>query len=278
MADELKQPLYHSSAFPWDVVEQSGAIHAGSHDQAADMVHTSLGKRTPSAVGIRKGGTGGGDYHADDYSLRMIQPPDSVPNGGMNELNFQPGVAFHDVHLSDREANTAHLEHSREADYGRGGSIDQSAVNLKDTTPFRDEFQSERPDHPNTTFRDPVHERINPAIQALRDNKVLRYTNSIEGNGGTSYIVPNPDLNLRQFGAEPTPVAGKTYHQTPLPGIDLAAVKNKGPMDTAFEQHPEDPHISTLTFPPDFSRTRRGREPKPLATRPVVAPDHPRLF
>lgn len=258
------QPVYHGSAFPWSVVETSGAIHVGDHTQATDLTPKRGGE--PSPVLLRKGGTGGDSWAEPDVDgtrVRAFNPPPSVPNGGMNELSFNPGVGFHDVDASDIQANTAHLIHSREAGYARGGSIDQSSLNSQDLSPY-----AATPDENST----PRHQAVHSQLQALRENKVLRYANVMEGDGtGVSYVVPNPDVNLRQFGEEPKPVAGKSYHQTPLPGMDLAAVRNPGP----FDEHFDDGGPDHLSFgdrrAPNMSRIRK-RSMAPIKATTSAAP------
>jgi hypothetical protein len=115
-------------------------------------------------------------------------------------------------------------------------------------------------------------------VQALRENKVLRYANVMEGDGqGVSYVVPNPDVNLRQFGEEPKPVAGKEYHQTPLPGIDLAGVRNPGPFDEHFDDGGPDYVGLGDRRTPNMSRTRRRQSPGVETPAPQL-PTTERLF
>lgn len=273
---DASQPVYHGSAFPWSVAETAGAVHVGDHAQAMDMVPrkpnksvvsdalggariNSLNDSGPSPVLLRKGGKGGDTYterEDDGTKVRAFSPPPSVPNGGMTELSFNPGVGFHDVDVSDKTANTAHLLHARENDYARGGSIDQSAVASPDLSHYAQPF--DKHSTPGVLRHNATHENTYDALQALRENKVLRYANVMEGDGtGVSYVVPNPDLNLRQYGEEPKMVAGKEYHQTPLPGIDLAGVRNPGPFDEHFDDG--GPNYVSLgdRRAPNMSRTRR---------------------
>lgn len=294
------KPVYHGSAFPWDVVETAGAIHVGTHDQAMDLapkkpnlgiVQDALGGNKPvvtdfsknqngggPAVTLRKGGSGGGtqaeaanwDPNAPSTRTRAFRAPPSAPNGGITELSFNPGVGFHDVDVSDRVANTAHLAHSREAGYPRGGSIDESAHDWTEATLQKNINTPPTPDTPRAAAD------AYGAMQALRENKVLRYANTMEGDGqGVSYVVPNPDLNLRQYGEDPKPVAGKEYHQTPLPGIDLAAVKNPGPFHDEFHDGGPDHFGLGDVRKPNLSRTRRRNQTATATDRPREFKDEP---
>lgn len=266
------EPVYHGSAFPWSVVETSGAVHVGTHDQATDMTPVKPPQDKSSGgplILLRKGGSGSG-RHSHDDTQRAFRAPPSAPNGGITELSFNPGVGFHDVDVGDRQANSAHLAHSREAGYPRGGSIDESAY----------DWEADRFDRNTTTPPGPGVSRTAghtyEAAQALRENKVLRYANTMEGNGeGFSYVVPNPDLNLRQYGEAPKPVAGKSYHQTPLPGIDLAAVKNPGPFHEEFDDGGPDYVGFGDVRKPNMSRTLRRPAPQ-AAPQPSMVNE--RLF
>jgi hypothetical protein len=101
-----------------------------------------------------------------------------------HELAFSDHVQFHDDNLSDDLANEAHARFLEQ----KGMTPTKTVSDSRSTTPMSPMIRG-------------IHEsKLSAAVEALGQNKVLRYINVAEDRGSTSHIVPAPHMNLRQMG------------------------------------------------------------------------------
>lgn len=101
-----------------------------------------------------------------------------------HELQFSEHAQFHDDNLPDDLANEAHARF-----------LEQKGMSPTETV------RDSRASLPMSPMLRGIHEsKINAAVQALGQNKILRYRNEAEDRGSISHVVPAPHMNLRQMG------------------------------------------------------------------------------
>lgn len=95
--------------------------------------------------------------------------------------------------LSDEEANEAHRQFVEARNYPLHLTVKHSALPRRSVD-----------DHADGTVpayeTDAQKRRIQAAVQALSENKILQYENFAEDSGSLSYVVPSPHMNLRRKG------------------------------------------------------------------------------
>jgi hypothetical protein len=132
-------------------------------------------------------------YKTDDDDEPLYDGPEDVPN--VQRLAISPHAKIHPVTVPDDIANEAHAHFLQEKGHTVPTSINLSRSN-------------HGVDHP----------LVKSALNALRQNKVVPYTNNVETPDldydmmdneairyhTTSYMVPSPSLNMAQFGEKQT--------------------------------------------------------------------------
>lgn len=132
-------------------------------------------------------------YKTNDEGEPLYDEPEDVPN--VQRLAISPHAKIHRVTVPDDIANEAHAHFLQEKNLSVPTSISLSR-------------SSHGVDHP----------LVKSALNALRQNKIVPYSNNVETPDldydmmdnesiryhTTSYMVPSPSLNLAQFGEKQT--------------------------------------------------------------------------
>lgn len=115
-------------------------------------------------------------------------------------LHFSQFAEVHPERLTDEDANEAHRQFAE----ARNFPVEQG---IKDSSLYRQRVHTYVPGEIDSTVREvPVYDddehknKIQRAVAALGENKILQYENSVEDKGSTSYIVPSPHMNMREPG------------------------------------------------------------------------------
>lgn len=177
------------------------AIHVGDEESAKTMTKSHMfGTRHPEYEDVKKAGI---DFDEDDI-FDMEEAVDEAVSSKIKPFDFSKHAQFHDVTLTDPEANRAHSLFLQHHKLPVPSSVSSSATDL-----FSKNTMNE--------------ENVQNALQALKQNKILRYENTEdvefidhEGEPSLSYVVPSPWMNLRQsLGRDPMeqPVLPMDYSQ-----------------------------------------------------------------
>jgi hypothetical protein len=130
-------------------------------------------------------------YKTNDDDEPLYDGPEDVPN--VQRLAISPHAKIHPVTVSDDIANEAHAHFLQEKGHTVPISINSSR-----------------------SYHGVDHPLVKSALNALRQNKVVPYNNSVETPDldydmmdneairyhTTSYMVPSPSLNMAQFGGK----------------------------------------------------------------------------
>lgn len=114
---------------------------------------------------------------------REIFAPDERRRGfKTHALAFSQHAQFHDEVLGDDEANEAHARFLEKRGIPLSTSVSDSRMSPIGKIPLEQE------------------RRVNAAVRALTQNKIVSYENRAEDEGSISHIVPTPYLNMRTRG------------------------------------------------------------------------------
>ena len=111
-------------------------------------------------------------------------------------MHFSQFAEVHPERLTDEEANEAHRQFSEARNFPVEQGIKDSSLPRQWRGRLDGSTIGEFPIYNNDEHKN----KIQRAVAALGENKVLQYENSVEDAGSTSYIVPSPHMNMREPG------------------------------------------------------------------------------